>query len=830
MVKWFKNQKFRIKLFVAFGIFFLVILLINGIINYYLSFSNTKNLIDNSISNIVDGVYTTVEASVEASIKNYLRGIAEKGKNYASYCYEEYVIRISKEYFGKPFEKSQEYAEYLKKYLANQNEATEDDFPASSYYEEAEQKFTERMGPTVASLDFKSSPEYKQLKRFILNRKVGKIGITGYLAGVNTEGILSIHPLSEGANAMQLEFMPEAVRIAKEEGHGYLEYMWKNTGEKNWRAKAGYLEYFEPWDVIVWASSYKEEFNSLIDVNSFKKEILSIKLAETDYPYIFDLDGNIVLHEIFKKGRSILTETNTATGEKFIQQMIKNIQKEISKNQENQQEIKIGALLKENTEHSFSKNWIHYKWKSPDEKEARWKTVCYTYYPTMKWIIAHGTYDNEIYADVKSQSLIIVLISVISILIIIPVIMLISKMVTKTLNDTINTIEEISKGDLTKRIETDSKDELGTLALHFNKFLEQINMFINSMKKTSDNSKLIGNKLNNNSSQSAQSINQISEEMQKMKDKSNNLNNEIFSSVSSVKQISASINEMAQSIEGQSESVERSSASIEQISTSLHNIKDMVIEKKSLSDNLSHKAKTASSQMLTSVEAINKISESTNDMLELITVINNITDQTNMLAMNAAIEAAHAGESGRGFAVVAEEIRKLAEITSENAKQIGNTLKKEVENIHNATEINNIASDSFNEIVNGINEIVKTILEIISGIEELSEGSNEIVKDLENLTEVTNTIKTNSANINDGTVSINNRMTNVSEISENNNSVMKSISDEINTISDSIRELSEIGKINEGNLSSIDSQLSKFKTDDQENSSDAENVVGMQEV
>ena len=97
---------------------------------------------------------------------------------------------------------------------------------------------------------------YQRFYNLMHDPDFGRIGETGYIAGVSSTGVLTIHPKSEGVDASSFEFMQKAVKMK----NGYLEYLWKNTGEETEREKVGALAYFEPWDLIIWASSYKEEF------------------------------------------------------------------------------------------------------------------------------------------------------------------------------------------------------------------------------------------------------------------------------------------------------------------------------------------------------------------------------------------------------------------------------------------------------------------------------------------------------------------------------------------------------------------------------------------
>jgi hypothetical protein len=92
---------------------------------------------------------------------------------------------------------------------------------------------------------------YANAKAMMLDPEYGKIGKTGYMAGVNGKGVLAIHPRTPGADASGYQFMKDATAMK----NGYLEYRWKNPGEAEERDKAGGMSYFAPWDLIVWASS-----------------------------------------------------------------------------------------------------------------------------------------------------------------------------------------------------------------------------------------------------------------------------------------------------------------------------------------------------------------------------------------------------------------------------------------------------------------------------------------------------------------------------------------------------------------------------------------------
>jgi len=392
------------------------------------------------------------------------------------------------------------------------------------------------------------------------------------------------------------------------------------------------------------------------------------------------------------------------------------------------------------------------------------------------------------------------------------VIIFLHKIIINPLFSIGSAFKKAGEGDFDIKVSIRSKDELGDLASSFNNFTNNIKQIIIKIKNISENNKTLGNNLNVIASDTSSSTEEISAIIMTSKENIYMLNRKINETVDSIKNISLSIEKIANLIDNQSSAVTQSSSSIEQIANSIENITKVVEDKKRLSDSLSNTAKDGIEKMAESVEAIEKISKSTNNMLEMIGVINNIADQTDLLAMNAAIEAAHAGDAGKGFAVVADEIRKLAEITQENANSIGNALKKAVEDIHRASKLNNNAGESFDNLVLGIQNILNFMNEIMGNMKELSYGSKEIVRAINSLLEMTEHIKINSNQINESSKHINENITQVSDFSYQSSNGMEEVSKGAIQISKSMLTLAELGKENADSIVLLDKELKKFKT------------------
>ena len=143
-----------------------------------------------------------------------------------------------------------------------------------------------------------------------------------------------------------------------------------------------------------------------------------------------------------------------------------------------------------------------------------------------------------------------------------------------------------------------------------------------------------------------------------------------------------------------------------------------------------------------SLEFFRDLENSSENLIEVINVIEGIAGRTNLLAMNAAIEAAHAGDAGKGFAVVAEEIRKLAEETNENSRVIRSTLEENLDKIKGSVQGTEDLRAAFREIASKITNVRNALLELIAGMEELQQGQNDIRSSISNLSGISEEVET----------------------------------------------------------------------------------------
>ncbi|MBL8968642.1 MAG: hypothetical protein JNG85_16680 [Spirochaetaceae bacterium] len=179
--------------------------------------------------------------------------------------------------------------------------------------------------------------------------------------------------------------------------------------------------------------------------------------------------------------------------------------------------------------------------------------------------------------------------------------------------------------------------------------------------------------------------------------------------------------------------IEGTAASIDKIGAFAGSVAGLSAERRGRMERLSARYAEADTAVAAAAEAIGSLASRTSSLLEQVGAVAKIASQTNLLAMNAAIEAAHAGESGAGFAVVADEVRSLAETANKNAKEIGAALKTATQDIARASELNRAARERFSASRDESEDFIRSVDELLSRIAGIEGSVREIRESAEGI-------------------------------------------------------------------------------------------------
>lgn len=337
--------------------------------------------------------------------------------------------------------------------------------------------------------------------------------------------------------------------------------------------------------------------------------------------------------------------------------------------------------------------------------------------PEMGWSIAVGAVKKEVTANQTKAFNLVVVTSLLIIVFALVIAWLVAGTIVRPLQNAVERFKDIAKGegDLTKRLDTKSKDETGEMARWFNQFADKIQGIIRTVSghvagltETSGDLSKTSSVISANTSEIAEKTNSVA---------------------ASTEQTTQNITSISAGAEEMSAQITTVAAAVEEMSAALNEVAKNCQRESTIANHADQEAKSTKGQM-------EKMGASAQEIGKVVSIINDIADQTNLLALNATIEAANAGEAGKGFAVVAGEVKLLAKQTSEATSTISGQIEQMQENAAaSVAQMEKIA-----EIIDEINTISQTI---VCAVEQQSATVQEISKNLNGASETSSEIALN---------------------------------------------------------------------------------------
>lgn len=329
--------------------------------------------------------------------------------------------------------------------------------------------------------------------------------------------------------------------------------------------------------------------------------------------------------------------------------------------------------------------------------------------------------------------------------------------ISRPLSQTVNTLRYLSEGDLTQRLESGSKDEIGEMAQWFNIFIEQLQTIIGDILKN-------GGDLNKESNNLANLAGYMSREAVEMSSRA-------IAVTVSAEEMNTNFSNVVVSMEESSNNTSMVASAAEEMNATIFEIAENADTAMNISNMAVSQAKSASEKMGILRQAAQAIGKVTHTITE-------ISEQTNLLALNATIEAARAGESGKGFAVVANEIKVLAKQTSDATHDI----ERRIEEVQKTTQSAVIEIDQISNVIDKINEIAATMA---TAVGEQSFATQEISS---NIAQISQGIQSTNKTVNHSSLVSKNISSNITDVSRRSNEISNS-SEKVSTSSEELKEM-----------------------------------------
>ncbi len=374
-------------------------------------------------------------------------------------------------------------------------------------------------------------------------------------------------------------------------------------------------------------------------------------------------------------------------------------------------------------------------------------------------------------------------------------------------------LDNMIKGDkdLSTRLKITSLDEISELVTYFNKQLDYQTQEILHIKKLS--SQIVKSEV-----ELSNAINKVNNSIQSIRKESN----QVFSSSeeqekimdneqTNIKDITISINDINKQITNQTALTEQTSASVNQMLSNITSVETSISKANNISSNLLNIAKDGSKNLHKTSSSIIDIKSASEEVSQSIDIIKGIAKKTNLLAMNASIEAAHAGSSGKGFSVVAEEIRRLAESSSESSQGIVGRINEMIGLIDDGVTFTQNTDKNFRNILDGVVDTNSIIEQISNAMKEQQTGAKEIIGSVNNLVESAKDIKDFAKIQKEKSSMLENSINRLVQSSKKIHEASEKQKDDMELIISSLELLRNVSKNNKNTVKSLEELTESYK-------------------
>ncbi len=391
-------------------------------------------------------------------------------------------------------------------------------------------------------------------------------------------------------------------------------------------------------------------------------------------------------------------------------------------------------------------------------------------------------------------------------------IFIVTSKISKRIIKVRNVTSTLAEKDFTTSLKPEGSDEMHMLMNNINDMVQQLNTFFVLVKSTAKKALNSESIINESANSTAVASTQIDSNIDLMKKEFTDLVQVINGALGVIAEMNLHVDTLVKSSNVQTEAIENSNNAVSEVVKTLDYMNKMAVERMESAQAMHSYVADGDEKITSTNEILGHVAEQLDEVYEVVTIINNVAEQTNLLSMNAAIESAHAGEAGKGFSVVAEEIRSLAEETSENADKISKVVNAIVEAVENANKSSQYAFKAFEKVSSHADQIVNSLQEITGGIGKIDSQMLQIKERSEVTSSAADEMNRYCGELADKQRQVSSQVDNMNEVFLTAIRSLQKIKDETADIVAKMKDVSASSDESFKNLTELENVLDEFKT------------------
>lgn len=370
------------------------------------------------------------------------------------------------------------------------------------------------------------------------------------------------------------------------------------------------------------------------------------------------------------------------------------------------------------------------------------------------------------------------------------------------------------EADLVSRLPVRSLGEAGRTAREFNAFLAKLHNVVKRVKEVAERDAEGSLSLATEAEELSATMNEMAASLDSLEANGSRLRDDMALAERKLEAIRETAQESSTSVDAQSEALESSAAALSMMAAAALAMDAEMRQKRSAAETLERSAAESGKAIAAANSSLKDIVLAVEDVQRVSRVIEDITQRTNLLAMNAAIEASHAGDRGRGFRVVAGEIRKLAESTAANTKTIYSSLASAQAKAAEAATLALYSERAFASLGSGISSVASSMGEMAEGISRFVGEAGRLGDRVGSIREATSTLKEKAKAADDRAEEVSSLVAGAAGLSRSNADALAEMAAAAHQVNTSVAELSRLGSENADSVAALETEVGRFRTID----------------